>query len=197
MNFDLSSFIDKKTLVGTALGAGIVWFGEFVKSRFNKKQNAHYLAVRLTPILEQFLDRCYDVAFDDGTYAGQPAGGDGTYKEQTKNPELQLPDDVDWKSINKKLLEEIMALPTETYSIYKNLIFEWEFQAVGDNSEYIFARQLAFSKLAISIDAILSKVKKIIKQKPTHYEHYSPREKCSNFIREHEERMQKALEGNK
>lgn len=197
MNFDLSSFIDKKTLFGTALGAGIIWFGEFVKARFHKKQSAHYLALRLTPILEQFLDGCYDAAFDDGTYAGQPSGGDGTYKEQTKNPELQLPDDVDWKSIDKKLLKEIMALPTEMYSLYKHLSFDWEFQAVGDNSEYIFARQLAFSKLALNVDDILSRVKKIIKQKPTHFEHYSPREKCFNFIRDHEERLKKALEGNK
>lgn len=164
MNFDLSSFIDKKTLVGTALGAGLIWFSEFIKARFHKKQNAHYLAVRLIPILEQFLDECYDVAFDDGTYAGLPAGSDGSYKEQTKIPELKLPDDVDWKSINKKLLKEIMVLSTKTYAIYKHLSFEWEFQSVGDNSEYIFERRLAFSKLALSIDAILSKVKKIIKQ---------------------------------
>src|SRR5690554_6933465 len=101
--FDLSSLIDKKTLFGAFLGAGLVWFGEYVKAWYNKSKDAHYLAVRMIGILELFIDGCYDVACDDGTIQGQPANSDGSYSPQVAVPTLILPDDVVWKSIDKSL----------------------------------------------------------------------------------------------
>ncbi len=186
MNFDLSSFIDKKTLVGIALGADLVWIGEWAKSYYKRKQNAHYLAVRLIPVLEQFLDGCYEVAYDDGTAEGQPAGysKEGQflyYVPQADVPEFILPNDVDWQIIDKKLVESIMTIPTEMHKIEKSLDSDLDLWH-GDQSEGIYIRQVEYSKFSIKIDDILKNVKKIIKQKTIQDEKYNPRKRCEAFV---------------
>lgn len=182
-------------LFGVFIGAALTCIWDILKSFLNKGKEAHYLAVRLVPVLEQFLDGCYDVASDDGTYHGQPAGNDGTYSPQVKIPELILPDDVEWKSIDKDLVEEIMKLPVKLYSINKSLSIDAEF-AEPDYSDYMSSRQLQFSKFSLELDCIISRLKKkILKQKPTVYSGYwNPREWCQTFISDYEVRM-KALEG--
>lgn len=186
MNFDLSSFIDKKTLVGTALGAGLVWIGEWAKSYYKRKENAYYLAVRLIPVLEQFLDGCYEVAYDNGTAEGQPAGYSkegqfSYYVAQADVPSFNLPNDVDWQSIDKKLVEAIMAIPTEMHRIEKRLGNDPDLW-YGDQSEGIYARQVEYSKFSIKIDDILKSVKKIAKQKIILDENYNPRKRCEEFV---------------
>lgn len=198
MNFDLSSFIDKKTLAGTILGAGLVWIGEWAKSYYKRKQNAHYLSVRLIPILEQFLDGCYEVAYDDGTAEGQPAGYSkegqfSYYVPQADVPEFNLPNDVDWQSIDKKLVESIMTIPTEMHRIEKRLGSDpdlWH----GDQSEGIYARQVDYSKFSIKIDDTLTNLKKIIKQKIIQDENYNPRKRCEAFVAIAKENSRKAVE---
>jgi hypothetical protein len=183
MSLDLSSLIDAKTLTGVIVGAILVWVGEFAKAKYSKSKNAHYLAVRLVPILEQFLDLCYDVAFDNGTSEDHPAGKDGVYETRTVIPTFLLPDDVDWKSINQKLLEQIMNLISDLHSINKFLAVEAEFNAHPPYDEFIFVQQVKFANLSLSVDEVLTEVRRIISRLPEKYsEGWDPRAKCRELI---------------
>lgn len=182
MNIDLSSWVDFKTISGAFIGAGLVWISDYIKAKYNKSKQAHYLAVRLIPILEQFLDGCYDVAVDDGTCQGRPASGDGVYIPQAKEPTLELPNDVDWKSIKKDLVEVIMKLPVELYTINKNINVLEEF-AEPDHSDLMFSRQINFAKYSLKVDKVISQLKTILGQKPIEYnEYWNPRKWCEDFI---------------
>jgi hypothetical protein len=196
LNADFSSYFDFKTLTGAIIGASLVWLGEFIKSKHNQSKDSHYLAVRLIPILEQFLDGCFDVSADDGVPIGVSPSQVHEYSPQILAPELNLPDDVDWKSIDKCLTEEIMKLPVELFSINKSLSIDVEF-AEPDYSEFMYSRQLRFAKFSLKIDLLISKLKKTLKQKPTEYSgNWNPREWCQKFIADHEART-KELEGKK
>lgn len=196
MSIDLTSYFDFKTLTGAIIGASLVWLGDFIKSKYNQSKNVHYLAVRLIPVLEQFLDDCFDVSADNGVPIGASPSQVHKYSPQIQAPELNLPNDVDWKSIDKCLTEEIMKLPVEIYSINKSLNIDSQF-AEPDYSEFMYSRQLRFAEFSLKIDSIISKLKKILKQKPTEYSgHWNPREWCQKFIADHKTKIQ-ALEGKK
>lgn len=187
---DLTSFIDAKTLVGTILGALLVWLGEVIKSSYNNSKKAHYLAMRLCPILEQFLDGCYDVAFDEGE-----EGADGCYHSSAKDPDLVLPNDVEWTSIDKKLLERIISLSTDYYKMKKNLAIEAEFNAHPPYDEIIYVWRVEFAKFSIKCEAILKDVRAILDLAPSEYPHgLNPLERCKEFLKQAEENKKKAEE---
>lgn len=196
MTFDLFSCIDTRTITGGLFGAGLVWFGEIVRAKYKKSKNAHYLAVRFIPILEQFLDSSYAVAFDDGTSQGMPAGGDGTYESQRKEPILKLPTDVDWKSIDKKLLERIMQISSDLYLVNKTLEGEAEF-ADPPYSEFMSIRQYQYAKFSIKCDDVLKDIRTITSIPSKEYpEWWNPREKCLEKISRFEEIQKKKEEAN-
>lgn len=186
MKCDWTALIDAKTLAGVILGAALIWIGDIVKAWITKSKNAHFLAIRLIPILDQFLDSCYANAFDDGTIQGQPAGKDGTYETQELAPTLVLPADVDWKSINKKLLHRIMFLCTDLYSANKSVMAEEE-EHCGDGGEFIAVRQYQYAKVAIKCDDLLKDVRAIINMPGKEYpEWWNPRERCIKYIKKFE-----------
>lgn len=191
MNIDFLEYIDIKTLTGGIFGAGLVWFGEWIKSKFINSKKSHYLAVRLIPILEQLLDGCYAVAFDSGE-----EDSEGCYHTTEKHPVWTLPDDVEWMSIDRKLLERIMNLSKEYYSLQKRIDAEEEHNAFPPYDEIIYFTQVEFSKFALELDNVLSDVRAILKLDPLEYddEWYNPRKRCSKFVEQAKENAKKAEE---
>lgn len=183
MQFELDKFIEIKTLISALFGASLVWSSDYFKSILLKRKNKHYLAVRVTPILENFLDLCYDVAFDDGTSMGMPAGEGGYYYPQAQVPDLNLPNDVDWTSINKELLQEILFLSRELERIKRLLDGELEYSASPPYDEFMYFRRRKFSEFSVKCDDILIKLKEILSLPTVKCdESWNPREKCLEFL---------------
>lgn len=172
---------DFGALGGVVLGAVLVWIGEFVKTYYARSVSSHYLAVRLIPLLEVLLDSSYDCAFDDGTALGQ-TDKNGCFQIQTLAPKFDLPDDVDWKSLDKKLLEAIMSISSQLYSISRNVSAEHE-HAIPPYDDFMCYRQYEYAKFALDCDEVLTKVRALIKLPPLLYpRHSDPRERCRKFI---------------
>lgn len=186
----------KDTLVGVVLGAVLIWLGDIMKSRISRSNNTRYLAIRLIPVLDQLFDFCSDVAHDDGTALGQPAGGDGSYQTQTPTPALTLPEQVDWKSIDQKLLQKIMLLSSDLHLASRAVAAEAEDpNSFPDNGEVIAVRRYQYAKIALSCDDILKELRTIIKMPEKKYsEWWNPRENCIKYIKQLEEIQNKREE---
>lgn len=177
-------------LGGVFLGAILTWFIDWLKEREAQSKNAHYLVIRLIPILDQYLDSCLDVVGDDGTAYGQPGGKDGTYKEQKPTPEkLFFPDDVDWKSIEQDLLKKIMRLPSEAYLAKRAVQDEIDNPNTdSDYGEIIAVRRYQYARLSIKCYDLLQDLRtKYSIETRTYPNKWSPHDYCNDYIKKFEE----------
>lgn len=81
---------------------------DFVAYWIGRRNSGRYAAVRIVCILDQFAEKCVDVAGDDGTAEGRPAGrtasGEEYYEAQVDPPEPPVfPDDIDWTGEPKRV----------------------------------------------------------------------------------------------
>jgi hypothetical protein len=177
-------------LIGVFLGAILTVLFEWLKERKTQTKNAHYLVIRLIPILDQYLDSCLDVVGDDGTAYGQPAGGDGSFSEQKPTPEkLTFPDDVEWKSIEQDLLKKIMLLPNEAYLAGRAVQNEIdEPNADSDYGEVIAVRRYQYAHLSIKCYDLLQELRKKYNIEARLYPNeWEPRDYCNIYIKKFEE----------
>jgi len=72
-------------LVGVVLGFSLTFMKDWWFQQKAKKKELDYLAIRVSCILDTFVDRCADVAYDDGTFQGQ-YNKDGYAEKQTEEP---------------------------------------------------------------------------------------------------------------
>lgn len=104
--------------IGVVVGAAVAAAGAWLSERRSRKTNAAYLAIRVACVLDEFIEGCADVVFDDGTIDGQPAGADGSYETQTTQPIFApMSVDVEWRSIETGLADQILSLPGEVNRI--------------------------------------------------------------------------------
>jgi hypothetical protein len=90
------------------------WFQE----EKNKKE-LEYLAIRISCILDTFVNGCADVVADDGLCYGQP-DKDGCRSIQTKAPEFDpLSIEVEWKTLNAEIMYEVLSFPNQIQSVPK------------------------------------------------------------------------------
>lgn len=144
------------------LGVVLVWSGDWVKSQSRMKQDAHFSAIRLTPILNCFFDSCYAVAMDNGEEYGHKPGC--YYKEKILSPYLTLPNDIIWQSIDRILLKEIVFLSTDLNQAEKKVSIEGgNSNTELDNGEVMAVRQFEYAQLAIKCDEVIRKLERIMK----------------------------------
>ncbi|MBM0105831.1 hypothetical protein JM946_13910 [Steroidobacter sp. S1-65] len=98
-------------LGGVVVGAFLTPIIEAVKAWYASRKHARYLAIRVVCILDQFIDACADVVADHGE---EDEAGIYTYDPLPDPP--SFPDDVDWRSIDSKLMYEILSLPNKAES---------------------------------------------------------------------------------
>lgn len=186
-------------LGGVFLGAILTVLIDWLKERKAQSKNAHYLVIRLIPILDQYLDSCLDVVGDDGTAYGQPTGKDGCYEEQKPTPaKLALPDDVEWKSIKQDLLKKIMLLPNEAYLVERAVQNEIdEPNADSDYGGVIAVRRYQYAHLSIKCYDLLQELRKKYNIEARLYPNeWDPRDYCNNYIKTFEEIQQRRAEAN-
>lgn len=173
-------------LLGVALGAFLAIFKDVLFKRSERKRNANYLAIRVVSLLDEFINGCVAVIFDDGTYHGQ-RDEDGYRRAQVSTPEIApLNLDVDWKSIQPILMYEILSLP--------NLKSEADIQISGsseysasppDFEEFFEERQSQYSELGLKAIKLATKLRKQHSIPENTYKNFSPAEemiKCKSEV---------------
>lgn len=93
--------------IGVVVGALITIASDFAKSSFQSRKAASYLAIRVVCILDQYVDGCIAIVFDEGDVLE-----DDWTISYSRYPELtEYPTDVDWKVLESKLMYRILNLP--------------------------------------------------------------------------------------
>ena len=90
---------------GVLVGATLTWAKEFWRDASQKRSSAQYLAIRTVCVFDDFIDKCASVAGDNGR-----PDASGYDRPEVARPNLQLPQDVDWKSINHEMAYLILSL---------------------------------------------------------------------------------------
>ena len=99
-------------LFGVLIGGMLTWIQQAWWEQRARVRNAHDLAIRVVCIVDQYIEDCVAVVLDDGYSQGRPAGSDGTAEVQAQTPLAPaFPEDLDWKSIDHKLMYRILSLP--------------------------------------------------------------------------------------
>lgn len=93
---------------GVVIGALLTPIIEAVKSWYLSRKHATYLALRVVCILDQFIDACAEVVGEHGE-----EDEDGICRCSALPDAPSFPDDLDWKSIDNKLMYEILSLPNK------------------------------------------------------------------------------------
>lgn len=149
------------TLIGVVLGALLTWLQTYWTKKEETKKSAKYLAIRIIPILNQYLQDCIDVVKDDGLYYGQRKN-DGCLEPQIKTPgPPTYPNDVDWKSIDNDLMFKLLSFPSQIVDGNRNIKFAWEIAGPPDYEEWFDERVFYYTQfglIAYKLSEDLSKI---------------------------------------
>ena len=104
--------------VGVIIGAFIARADVFItpiiewwKETQSTKKKAHYLAIRIVCILDQFVTQCANAT--EGEFVDDDGQGQ-SYCKYGPIPDISsFPDDIDWKTIDETLRYEILSLPNK------------------------------------------------------------------------------------
>lgn len=149
-------------LAGVLTGALTTFLKERRAEQIKDKREASYLAILVVSHLDRFASGCLDVARDDGTEYGLPAGGDGRYQETVRPPEFKpLEIDVEWKVLPKDLMYGIFQISEKQERIHNRLagIAEYDDDPF-DRGEYFWVRQHDYAELGLHVSAIAEKLRK-------------------------------------
>ena len=161
-------------LVGVLLGAILTVARELWNDHRTKKKRAEYLAIRVTCIIERFMDGCVSVVGDDGEMYGRD--DQGCVQLQTTAPEIDFESlDVDWHSLPFDLMYEILNFPT--YVEESNGIISSVFEYVAgppDYDEGIEERIYQYSKLGLKAYDLSKKLRSKYQMPEKTFENWNP-----------------------
>ncbi|MBS3019157.1 hypothetical protein DJFAAGMI_01896 [Comamonas sp. PE63] len=146
---------------GVILGNLFVAIKESLSDKRKDERDRTYLAVLVVSHLERFVNGCWQVARDDGTSEGRPAGGGGEYHQPTVTaPEfLPLDIDVEWKVLPKDLMYDILQIPDKREGIQNRLSGLWEYDDPPEYSDYFLTRQREYAQLGLDVSDIARRLR--------------------------------------
>lgn len=145
-------------LGGVWLGGYLTWRRESNRESTRAAKEAIYLAILVIAHLERFANECLQVAFDDGTTEGRPAGGD-YHAETVENPTFNpLTFDVDWKVLPSDLMYGILNLPYQNEQL-ANRLGSMRYDDPPDYTDYFWERQTCFAELGLEVSALCTKLR--------------------------------------
>ncbi|WP_410481684.1 hypothetical protein ACJ70E_08255 [Pseudomonas plecoglossicida] len=157
-------------IIGAAAGIGGVLVGNFFvltkewwAQRQKRKRDAAYAGIILISHLDRFASECLEVACDDGTIQGQPAGEGGQceiVKEVPTFKPLEL--DIDWRLLPKDLMYAIIRIPDQQEKLQGKLraINEYDYDP-PDHPEYFWHRQHGYSSLGVKVVKIIKRLAEV------------------------------------
>lgn len=184
--------------LGVIVGGIIPWLQSSMSERQLKRNNADYLAIKIVTLLEKYILDCVDVVCDDGTSQGQPAGKDGCYEHQVDTPaHIAFPDDINWKSIDSKLMFKLLSLPNLAHEADRSISFSLEFAGPPDYSEFFEERQKKYAKIGLYALDVESELRNKYKIPNRNHEHdWCPKNVFEKRIKEIEELDEKRQKQN-
>lgn len=153
---------------GVIVGASIPWIREWLTEKQKHKYEARYLAIRIVCVLEEFANKCAEVASDDGSVLGQfPPDYEYVYAQIDEPDALYLPNEINWLSIDTDLMYRTLILPSKYLMTKINVSSYFEF----DDPPYFTAafqnRIEKFSEFGLEISLLSDEYKN--KYKIPHY----------------------------
>ncbi len=110
------------------------------------KRHARYLAIRVVCVLDPFVNECAELTYDTGLPSPS-----GEMEPRLFPPELKLPEDVDWRSIEPDLMYRILGLPNEIAMADQSIQFVGnEISGPPDHTEYFWERAEQYGKLGVT-----------------------------------------------
>lgn len=155
------------TFATAALGIlgtlGGVFGGHWMGLRKDRKlrqdeldRHAYYLAIRVVCSLDPFVTGCCEVVNDDGM-----TDQDGEVVARVEYPNLMLPADVEWKSINAKLMYRIIGFQNEIDGAGQSISFWAQESGPPNYDEYFEERILQYGKLGLAALALADELRQI------------------------------------
>ncbi|SDZ72072.1 hypothetical protein SAMN05518854_1226 [Variovorax sp. YR266] len=147
---------------GVLLGNSFLTIKEVVASHFKRKKDAEYLAIIVVSHLDRFATGCLQVAYDDGTEEGRPAGNNGSYWAPTTKPPTLEPLDikVEWKSLPRDLMYAVLQIPDKQEHLSHELSGVYEFDDFPEYTEYFRARRHGYAELGLEVSEVARKLRK-------------------------------------
>ena len=149
-------------LIGVVLGVFLNAIKEWWFQKGTKKKELEYLAIRISCILDTFVNGCADVVADDGLCYGQ-TDKDGCRSIQTKTPDFDpLSIEVEWKSLKAEIMYEVLSFPNQIQSANHKVSGAFEYAASPPDYEEGFEeRQLQYATLGLKAHSLASKLRTI------------------------------------
>ncbi|MDI5924547.1 hypothetical protein QBK93_07615 [Rhizobium leguminosarum] len=130
------------TLVAVALGAFLGTFKDVWIESGKRKRLAWLTAVRLTVILDKYVDNCLANVQDTGEYDHE-----NVRHTKVPQPELEYPADLGWTSLHRQLMYAAFRLKVEHDSVESGLDFIGrEIAFPPDYEEYYEEKSVMFSE---------------------------------------------------
>jgi hypothetical protein len=166
--------------IGVFIGAIIPWIKETLNERAQRGRHARYLAIQVIRVLEEFIDKCSDVVFDDGTSEGRPAGryssGEMYNEAQVTCPEAPVyPPDLDWRSIDTDTVYRIVMLSNMKRSVDLRISDAADHDSPPDYGEFFRARWEGYAELGLEAFAICEKLRKSYNLPQPDWRYYNPK----------------------
>jgi len=149
-------------ILGGLLSNTFVAVKEWRNTRKLETKDSEYLAILVVSHLDRFSNGCLNVAYDDGTSEGRPAGNNGEYHQTTVKPPEFLPLDikVEWKVLPKDLMYAILEIPNKRDRIENRLAGICEFDDPPDYTEFFWSRQRDYAELGLHVSEIARRLRK-------------------------------------
>ncbi|WP_219738003.1 MULTISPECIES: hypothetical protein [unclassified Pseudomonas] len=149
---------------GVLLGNIFVLIKEWWTKRKTAKQDTIYLGIIVVSHLNRFATGCFQVALDDGTQYGQPAGERGEYVPVVTPPDFRPLDvNVEWKLLPMDLMYSILRLPDQQDQLQGNLAGIREYNS--DPPEYVGyfqARRRGYAVLGLQASDLAKKLRSYV-----------------------------------
>lgn len=126
MDAETIAFIKEAGIIGAAASVVIAffsWVSAYFRDLFGRRKRARYLGIKVIPILDNFIVECATSLQDNGTYMGE-SRPDGSTPPTEKLPSPpDYGDDIDWLSINYRMMYDLQLLGQETRAANEQISF--------------------------------------------------------------------------
>jgi hypothetical protein len=151
---------------------------ETKQRRDEQERHAHYLGIRVVCRLDPFVIECCDFVSDSGV-----EDAEGITHAQLSPPKLELPEDVDWKSISVDLMYRILSLPNDLESARRSIEFVGnEIAGPPDYEEYYEEKAIEFGQLGLTTITLCDDIRKAYGIPQRQYENWHPKELLEKAI---------------
>jgi hypothetical protein len=189
-------------LGGIAMTALVTTVGTWFVTRYQLRQKAEtqatarkeeldrhgtYLAVRVATVLDPFVMACVEVVNDRG-YRDQ----EGILEPEHSPPGLNLPQDVDWQSIDPHLMDRILSMPNDIASAEKTISFVGEITSgPPDYDEWFDERRYQWAGIGLKALDLARDLRERYKLPQRDYSRYDPRDTLEAAFRREDDMQTK------